>query len=74
MEVIADLAREWGLKCLSLRPKELAGDTTTDFPVMEHAVRWLEFNEDYRALHRSATVLHFAAAPIGIGGREHPNC
>jgi CMP-N-acetylneuraminic acid synthetase len=48
-EVIADLAREWGAEVPFLRPKELAEDATTDFPVMEHAVRWLEFNEDYRA-------------------------
>lgn len=48
-EVIAELAREWGAEVPFLRPKELAADTTTDFPVMEHAVRWLEFNEDYRA-------------------------
>lgn len=48
-EVIADLAKEWGAEVPFLRPKELAGDTTTDFPVIEHAVRWLEANEDYRA-------------------------
>ena len=48
-EVIADLAREWGAEVPFIRPKELAGDTTTDFPVMEHAVRWLDFNEDYHS-------------------------
>jgi N-acylneuraminate cytidylyltransferase len=48
-EVIAELAVEWGAEVPFLRPKELAQDATTDFPVMEHAVRWLEFNEDYRA-------------------------
>lgn len=48
-EVIADLAKEWGAEVPFLRPKELAGDTTLDFPVIEHAVRWLERNEDYRS-------------------------
>lgn len=48
-EVIAELAQEWGAEVPFLRPKELAEDSTTDFPVMEHAVRWLEFNEDFRA-------------------------
>jgi len=48
-EVIADLAREWGAEVPFLRPKEMAEDTTTDYPVIEHAVRWLEFNEDYRS-------------------------
>ncbi len=48
-EVIADLAKEWGAEVPFLRPKELSEDTTTDFPVIEHAVRWLEINEDYRA-------------------------
>ncbi len=48
-EVIADLAREWGAEVPFLRPKELAEDLTTDFPVIEHAVRWLEISEDYRS-------------------------
>lgn len=48
-EIIASLAKDWGAEVPFIRPKELAQDQTTDFPVMEHATRWLEFNEDYRA-------------------------
>lgn len=48
-EVIADLAKEWGAEVPFIRPKELASDTALDFPVMDHAVRWLELKEDYRS-------------------------
>lgn len=46
---IAEIALEWGAEVPFLRPTELAEDATTDFPVFEHAVRWLEENEGYRA-------------------------
>lgn len=46
---IAEVALAWGAEVPFLRPAELAEDTTTDFPVFEHALRWLEENEGYRA-------------------------
>ena len=45
---IAAVAREWGAETPFLRPAELAQDKTTDLPVFEHALEWLEVNEDYR--------------------------
>jgi N-acylneuraminate cytidylyltransferase len=46
---IAAVAREYGAETPFLRPPELAQDTTTDLPVFEHALNWLEQNEGYRA-------------------------
>lgn len=48
-EEIAQIALEWGAEVPFLRPPEFAADATTDFPVFEHAVRWLEENEDFHA-------------------------
>ncbi|MCE7925067.1 MAG: acylneuraminate cytidylyltransferase family protein [Haliscomenobacteraceae bacterium CHB4] len=48
-EEIAEAALEWGAEVPFLRPAELAEDATTDFPVFEHAIRWLEDNEGSRA-------------------------
>lgn len=48
-EEIAEVALAWGAEVPFLRPSELAEDDTTDFPVFEHALRWLEENERYRA-------------------------
>jgi N-acylneuraminate cytidylyltransferase len=45
---IAAVARECGAETPFLRPAELAQDQTTDLPVFEHALRWLEENEGYR--------------------------
>lgn len=44
---IAEVATAWGAEVPFLRPADLAGDDVTDFPVFEHALRWLEFNENY---------------------------
>ncbi len=44
---IAAVAGEFGAECPFLRPRALAGDATTDFPVLEHALRWLEEAEAY---------------------------
>lgn len=41
-EEIAAVAREWGAETPFLRPAELAQDKTTDLPVFEHALKWLE--------------------------------
>jgi N-acylneuraminate cytidylyltransferase len=45
---IASIAREYGAETPFLRPTQLAQDHTTDLPVFEHALEWLEANEDYR--------------------------
>ncbi|MCK6566656.1 MAG: hypothetical protein DCC59_13480 [Chloroflexi bacterium] len=47
-EEIAAVAREWGAETPFLRPAELAQDKTTDLPVFEHALKWLEETEGYR--------------------------
>lgn len=47
-EEIAAVAREWGAETPFFRPSELAQDTTTDLPVFEHALKWLEEVEGYR--------------------------
>jgi N-acylneuraminate cytidylyltransferase len=47
-EEIAAVAREYGAEIPFLRPAELAQDKTTDLPVFEHALQWLEENEGYR--------------------------
>jgi len=47
-EEIAAVARHYGAEVPFLRPAELAQDTTTDWPVFVHALRWLEENEGYR--------------------------
>lgn len=46
-EEIAEVAREWGAETPFLRPDELAQDKTTDLPVFEHALKWLEEIEGY---------------------------
>jgi YrbI family 3-deoxy-D-manno-octulosonate 8-phosphate phosphatase len=46
-EEIAAVAREYGAETPFLRPAELAQDQTTDLPVFEHALQWLEENEAY---------------------------
>jgi N-acylneuraminate cytidylyltransferase len=45
---IAAVAREYGAETPFLRPSEFAQDNTTDLPVFEHALQWLDENEDYR--------------------------
>ncbi len=46
-EEIAAVAREWGAETPFLRPYEFAQDKTTDLPVFEHALKWLEEVEGY---------------------------
>ncbi len=46
---IAKIAREFGAETPFMRPAELAQDDTPDFPVFEHALKWLNENEDYKA-------------------------
>ena len=47
-EEIAAVAREFGAETPFLRPAEFAQDSTTDLPVFEHALDWLEENEGYK--------------------------
>lgn len=46
-EEIAAVAREYGAETPFLRPAELALDNTTDLPVFEHVLKWLEELEGY---------------------------
>jgi N-acylneuraminate cytidylyltransferase len=45
-EEIATIARVWGADVPFLRPAVLAGDTTPDLPVFQHALGWLEANAE----------------------------
>jgi len=45
---IASVAREYGAETPFLRPPELSQDRTTDLPVFEHALKWLEEIEGYK--------------------------
>jgi YrbI family 3-deoxy-D-manno-octulosonate 8-phosphate phosphatase len=47
-EEIAAVARQYGAETPFLRPSEFAQDHTTDLPVFEHALQWLETSEDYQ--------------------------
>jgi YrbI family 3-deoxy-D-manno-octulosonate 8-phosphate phosphatase len=47
-EEIAEVARCFKAEVPFLRPAEYAMDNTTDFPVFQHALEWLEQNEGYR--------------------------
>ncbi|MBL8100380.1 MAG: acylneuraminate cytidylyltransferase [Anaerolineales bacterium] len=47
-EEIATVAREWGAEAPFLRPAEISQDKTTDLPVFEHTLKWLEDVEGYR--------------------------
>ena len=47
-EEIAAVAREYGAETPFLRPAEFAQDQTADLPVFEHALEWLESNENYQ--------------------------
>lgn len=46
-EEIASVARKWGAETPFMRPVKLAQDNTTDLPVFEHALKWLEDVEGY---------------------------
>lgn len=45
-EKIADIAREYKAQVPFMRPKELAADNVSDFPVIEHAVEWFNNRDD----------------------------
>lgn len=44
---IAEISKKYGAEVPFLRPADIAEDTTLDLPVFEHALRWLERNENY---------------------------
>jgi N-acylneuraminate cytidylyltransferase len=60
-EEIAHVAREWGAEAPFLRPPEFALDNTTDLPVFEHALKWLEEIEGY---HPGVVVQLRPTSPI----------
>jgi CMP-N-acetylneuraminic acid synthetase len=45
---IAEISQLYGAETPFLRPAEISQDNTSDLPVFEHALRWLEKNQDYR--------------------------
>lgn len=45
---IAKIAERWGAEVPFLRPEELAQDHTTDLPVFQHTIKWLEDHEGYK--------------------------
>ena len=58
-EEIASVSRHYGAETPFLRPAELAADRTTDLPVFQQALIWLDENEHYRpdiVLHLHATT------------------
>lgn len=58
---IASVAREWGAETPFSRPAKLAQDKTTDLPVFEHALKWLEEIEGY---HPDVVVQLRPTSPI----------
>lgn len=46
-EEILETARRWGAETPFIRPRELAGDHVLDWPVFEHALRFLKEQEKY---------------------------
>jgi len=45
---IAEIGKSYGAEIPFLRPPELAQDDTPDYPVFEHALQWLEREENYQ--------------------------
>lgn len=45
---IAKIAKKYGAEVPFMRPAELAEDNTPDLPVFQHALKWLEENENYK--------------------------
>lgn len=63
-EVIADVARKFGGQVPFLRPAELANDQAGMVPVLQHAVKWLEDNENF---HPDIIVLLQPTTPFRRG-------
>lgn len=45
---IAEVAKKYGCEVPFMRPAELAQDSTQDYPVVVHALEWLEKNKNYK--------------------------
>jgi len=45
---IAEVAKKYGAEVLFMRPAELAQDETLDLPVFQHALMWLDENQNYQ--------------------------
>lgn len=45
---IAEIARTLGAEVPFMRPEEISRDETPDLPVFQHALDWLQSNEEYR--------------------------
>jgi CMP-N,N'-diacetyllegionaminic acid synthase len=58
---IAEVAKKYGAEVPFLRLKELARDETPTLPVLQHAVKYLEENENYRP---DIVVLLYATSPL----------
>ncbi len=58
---IAAVAKEFGAEVPFLRPKELTKDSTPTMPVLQHAVHYIEENENYIP---DAIVLLYATSPF----------
>lgn len=58
---IAEAGKKWGGEVPFMRPKELAEDTTPTLPVLQHAVKWLQDNEQYSP---DAVMLLQPTAPL----------
>jgi CMP-N-acetylneuraminic acid synthetase len=58
---IAQVSKEYGAEVPFIRPPDLAGDHISDVPVLSHALRWLEENEDY---HTDIVVLLRPTTPL----------
>lgn len=65
-EEIAAIARQYGAETPFLRPAEYSQDSTTDFPVFTHALKWLAENEKY---HPDIVVQLRPTSPV-----RPPNC
>ena len=60
-EEIAEISASYGAEIPFIRPEELARDETPTLPVLQHAIRYLETNENY---HSDIVVLLYATNPL----------
>ncbi len=58
---IAEIAKKYGAEVPFIRPKELARDATPTLPVLQHAVKYLEEEENYKP---DIVVLLYATSPL----------
>lgn len=58
---IADIAKEHGAEVPFKRPAELSDDETTTLPVLQHAIKYLEDKESYKA---DIVLLLYPTAPF----------